>query len=248
MRGLFITATNTDVGKTVVTGTIAAALKARGFSVGVFKPLASGGAVNAEGKLIAADASFLMRAAEIDERFREEVNAVCLGPALAPAVAAAESGVTIDMEAVIADLLRHAQKYELVLVEGVGGIAAPLWEDFLVADLMARLGLPAVLVSAPLLGSISHVVLACAYAKQRRLRLGGVLFNRWDADGVLETSNQRYIERLTGLPALGKLPTLKIVETDAWRAADLAAAGETYAAIDEILRIVNQEASEICGR
>lgn len=240
MRGLFITATDTNIGKTMITGAIAAALKTRGMNVGVFKPLASGAVTDENGKLVANDATFLMRAASIPESLRREVNAVCLAPALTPAVAAKLSKVTIDMEKIITNLLKNAQKYDLVLVEGVGGITAPLWEDYLVVDLIKRLRLPAVIVSEAGLGAINHLLLTDAYAKSHQVEVKGIILNRWEQDkaGILEESNIDYMMRLTGLPLLGKMPLSKTLCVEENCIDGLAAAAKAHLDIDAILNSI----------
>ena len=240
MRGLFITATDTDIGKTMITGAIAAALKARGIHVGVFKPLASGAISNQEGKLVSEDASFLMKAAGIGEELRSEVNAVCLKPALTPAIAARESNITIDIEKIIADIKKNAQKYDMVLIEGVGGITAPLWQDYLLADMMKAFALPAIIVSKPRLGAINHTVLTYEYAKQRAIELNGVILNRWEADsaGILEESNIEYIENMTGLPIVGKFPLTKNIDVNKNCTYNLAETAEKHINMDQILEII----------
>lgn len=242
MKGLFITATDTDIGKTVITGAIAAALKKRGLHFGVFKPLASGGIVNSKGELVAEDANFLMMAAKIDEQYRREVNEICLKPALTPAVAAKLSNLTIDMEGVIEHLLGNAKKYDFILVEGVGGVTAPLWEQYLVIDLMKRLHLPSIVVSQSKLGAINHTVLTDEYAKNHGVQLKGFILNRWDGEsaGILEESTLFYIDQLTKLPLLGKFPS---VEVNQLTSEDLAELAEENLNIDEILRIIEGENS-----
>lgn len=237
MQGLFITATDTDIGKTMLTGAIAAAIQARGVHVGVFKPLASGAVRTEDGRLLAEDATFLMRAVGVDESLRYEVNAVALEPALTPAVAAKLSNVTIDIQKILDDLRQAMQKYEFVLVEGVGGLISPLWEDYLLADMMKELNLPGLLVSKPRLGAINHTVLSHAYAKQQGIRLDGVILNRWEANtaGVLEASNIEYIERLTNLPVVGRFPLLK--QTASLTSDDLAGLAELTLDIDKIMAI-----------
>lgn len=85
---------------------------------------------------------------------------------------------------------------------------APIWEDYLVADLMADLGLPAIIVARPNLGTINHTALTVAYGKATGLPLAGIIINKWNHHkiGVLEISNADYIEKLTELPILGKFP------------------------------------------
>lgn len=191
MAGLFITATDTEVGKTVISGAIAAALAGRGINVGVMKPVASGGVVDSEGKLVAEDATFLMRAAGIRESERKLVNPLCLAPALTPAVAAVASGVRVDIQSFITSYHRLTEIHDPVVVEGVGGMIAPLWQDYLVADFLAELALPAIVVARPNLGTINHTVLTVEYARSRGLHIAGIILNGWNQDevGILETSN-----------------------------------------------------------
>jgi len=240
MKGLFITATDTEIGKTMITGAIAAALKARGKNVGVFKPLASGGILRADGRLLSEDASFLMQAAGIAEERRQEVNEVCLEPALTPAVAAKISSIQIDMETIIGNLLEHAKQYDIVLVEGVGGITAPLWQEYLIVNLMQRLQLPALIVAKPGLGSINHIALTYEYAKQHKVQISGVIFNMWDEEhaGILEESNIEYIKQLTQLPILGRMPKSNHLSVIKNCTDNLATIAEQNLLIEAILEII----------
>lgn len=242
MPGLFITATDTEVGKTVVTGAIAAALRARGYDLMVMKPLASGGATNCEGQLIAEDATFLMCAAGVPEEQRHKVNPVCLAPALTPAVAAAASGVSIDIDGVIAACRQTLCSHELTLIEGVGGIMAPLWENYLVADMISELQLPALIVARRNLGTINHTVLTAEYARQRGIKLAGIVINGWDEEtaGILERSNAAYIEKLTGLPILGKLPYSDQIDVPAGRVGNVAGLAEAHLDIDAIIQAMKE--------
>lgn len=242
MKGFFITATDTDMGKTVVTGLLAAGLKARGHKVGVFKPLASGAVRDKTGALVSEDARFLMRAAGIPVAFRQEVNEVCLEPALTPAVAAQVEGVRICMPELTARLRQAAGAYDLVLVEGVGGITAPLWEDYLVADWMQELDLSALIVTDAGLGSINHLALTHAYARQRGLRVQGFVVNRWkEPAGILERSNLDYMQRLTGMELLGKVPLCSEIDVAQARTGDLAALAESHLDLDAILAGLEEE-------
>lgn len=239
MKGLFITATDTEVGKTVITGAIAAACKARGIHVGVVKPLASGGVTGIQGQLVAEDATFLMKAASIPEERRQAVNPVCLQPSLTPAVAAAESGVTINMKKVIEVCHQSIDEYDMTLVEGVGGITAPLWEEYLVADMMKELALPAIVVTRPRLGAINHTVLTVEYARQRGIAVAGIIVNAWDeaAAGILENSNLSYIQKLTQVPILGKFPIAPAISVPQAKTEGLAELAERFLAMDELVKV-----------
>ncbi|WP_371368251.1 ATP-dependent dethiobiotin synthetase BioD 1 [Sporomusa rhizae] len=237
-KGLFVTATDTEVGKTFISGAITAALRERGIKIGVVKPVASGCVTGINGQLVSEDANFLMAAAGMGEERRHEVNPVCLEPALTPAVAAEACGITIDVAKLNGACRHMLENSEVTVVEGVGGITAPIWQDYLVADMIEELGLPAVLVVRPNLGTINHTVLTAAYAKQRGIKLAGIIVNRWDEDKVtlLETSNVAYIERLTGLPVLGKFPSVPVVQEDQVSMRELAGLAEQHLAIDQLLQ------------
>lgn len=240
MSGLFITGTDTDVGKTVITGAIAAAFKARGLHVGVMKPLASGGVTDSLGRLVSEDATFLMQAAGIGESERHLINPLCLAPALTPAVAAKVSGITVDMPAIFEAYQVLDARYDPLLVEGVGGITAPLWEDYLLVDFMVALALPMIIVTRPNLGTINHTVLTVEYAHQRGLQVAGIIINGWnDAEvGILEKSNEDYMTRLTQVPILGKFPHSSAISVGEVRTEGLAQLAEEYLQMDEIIKIV----------
>lgn len=240
MSGLFITATDTDVGKTVITGAIAAALRARGANVGVMKPIASGGVADKNGKLVAEDATFLMHAAGIGEGERELVNPLCLAPALTPAVAATMSNIEVDIPAILKAYHILTTSHDPVLVEGVGGITAPLWQDYLVADFMVKLALPAIVVTRPNLGTINHTVLTVDYARRRGLKVAGIIINGWNEAeaGILEKSNEDYIARLTGVPILGKFPYSSAISVAKGQTTELAKLAEQYLHMDKIDSII----------
>lgn len=239
-NGLFITATDTEVGKTVITGALAAALKARGLHVGVVKPVASGGVSIDDCELTSEDATFLMKAAGINETSRKAVNPLCLAPALTPAAAARESGVTIDVLTLINACRTMLETSEVGLVEGVGGITAPIWEDYLIADMMVELGLPSIIIARPNLGTINHAVLTAEYARQRNINILGFIINPWDEDQatILEHSNIDYIERLSGLPILGKFPLSSTISVPEARTENLAELAERHLSIDHILSLM----------
>jgi dethiobiotin synthetase len=241
-KGLFITGTDTDIGKTFISGAIAAALQKRGRQVGVVKPVASGGVVNKDGTLLSEDAAFLMWAAGFGEERRQEVNALCLAPPLTPAVAARESSMVIDVEMLLSTCRNMVRKEELTLVEGVGGLVAPLWQDYLVADMMLALKLPAILVTRPNLGTVNHTVLSTEYARQRGIKLVGMIINQWPENDstVLENSNAEYIERLTNLPILGKFPFAAVSNMDQKNVLQLAELAEKHLAIDKIIKLMEE--------
>lgn len=236
-RGIFITATDTDIGKTYISGAIAAALRLRGINSGVMKPVASGGVYGKDGILRSEDASFLMEAAGFSEESRQEVNPVCLFPALTPAVAAVESGAVIDPQGLVEACKGMLRGKEFTIIEGVGGILSPIWENYLVADMIRDLALPVLIITRPNLGTINHTVLTVDYARRHGIHVGGIIINHWNQEqiGVMEHSNLEYIERLSKVPVVGTFPTVAgsiIGEQAMWQLGNLA---ERHLAIDRIL-------------
>ena len=207
-RGLFITGTDTEIGKTVITGGLAGALWSRGVNVGVMKPAASGCTIRRDGRLLSEDALFAMKAAGISESKYDIVNPYRLEQPLAPRLAAELSGVSISMERIYACYSQLVSLYDFMLVEGAGGITTPLTNKHLVADLIGLLELPLVIVARPNLGTINHTLLTVEYARQRGFSVAGVIINGYQPEhaGIAEKTNPRLIEELADVPVLGVVP------------------------------------------
>lgn len=210
MKAIGITATDTEFGKTVVSSCLAAGFKQMGLDTGVFKPAASGCVRTAEGKLVSEDAEMLMKGAGLPHAEHDKVVPYVLEAALAPAEASKLAGISLDSSVMEQAARRMIDAHEVTVVEGVGGISAPLTDDYLVKDFFKALGLPVIIIVKPLLGNVNHAVLSEYYAQHEGLDVLGFIVNGWDEAhaGVLERSNLYYYEKLTGLPVLGKLPVL----------------------------------------
>lgn len=210
MKAIGITATDTEFGKTVVSSCLAAGFKQLGLDTGVFKPVASGCVRTAEGKLVSEDAEMLMKGAGLPQAEHDKVVPYVLEAALAPAEASKLAGISLDSSVMEQAVRSMIAAHEVTVVEGVGGISAPLTDNYLVKDFFKALGLPVIIVVKPLLGNVNHAVLSAYYAQHEGLDVLGFIVNGWDEAhaGVLERSNLCYYEKLTGLPVLGKLPVL----------------------------------------
>ena len=204
--GIFITGTDTEIGKTIVAGGLAAALKAAGVNVGVMKPIASGG-IEHKGHIASEDAIFLKHAAQVDDAL-DLINPICLRHPLAPSVAAEIEGVSINLRKIDAAFAQLCQRHEFIVVEGVGGIAVPISQEMLVADIAQRFRLPLLVVARPNLGTINHTVLTVEFAKSYNLEICGIVLNasQEESKGLAEETNPKELERLTHLPILGTVP------------------------------------------
>jgi dethiobiotin synthetase len=204
--GLFVTGTDTGVGKTLVAGAIAHYFAVRGRRVGVCKPIATGCVRRREG-LVSEDAEFLAHHA--DARFPLDV--VCpqrFAEPLAPAIAAERAGQPIDWPAIDRALRATAGDSDVMVVEGVGGILAPLDRGHTVLDMAVWLGLPVVIVARPGLGTINHTLLTIAALRTAGLSVAGVVINQYPAGTAptAEETNPRAIERWGGVSVLCLVP------------------------------------------
>jgi dethiobiotin synthetase len=206
MRGLFVTGTDTEVGKTVVAGAIAAAARAGGVRVAAYKPVVTG----LDEPAIAGwprDHELLAAAAGVAP---DAVAPHRFGPPVSPHLAAELAGVELDLDAMIlaagaAVAEAHA---ELLVAEGVGGLLVPLTREHTVRDLAVALGLPVVIAARPGLGTISHTLLTIEAARAAGLAVAGVVIGPWPADpSVMERSNRETIARLGGVD-VATLPLL----------------------------------------
>jgi dethiobiotin synthetase len=203
-RGIFITGTDTGVGKTVVAAVLARLLRMRGLSVGVMKPVTSGCREEAD-RLLSDDALLLCQAAGVE--CTDDVAPYLLREPVAPAEAAKQDGVVIDFARISAAFDRLAAAHDYVIVEGAGGLMVPLAGGLLVADLARQLDLPLLVVARPTLGTINHTVLTCFSAQQMELKVTGVVINNYpDAPGLAERSAPHHIGSLCGAPVLGIWP------------------------------------------
>jgi dethiobiotin synthetase len=197
LRGLFVTGTGTGVGKSVVTGAIVAALRARGVPVAPRKPVLTGldDPVDPDWP---PDHELLARAAACDPA---EVVVRTYGPAVSPHLAASLAGQSLDRSELVTALLRVDDDRALI-VEGVGGLLVPLSESgFSVRDLAVDLDLPVVVAAAPGLGTINHTLLTLESARAAGLDVVGVVLTPWPVDpGQIEISNRETISALGQVP------------------------------------------------
>jgi len=202
-QGIFITGTDTGVGKTYVAAGIAAALKARGINVGVMKPAESGCRMRG-GRPIPADALRLLKASGARDSL-SLVNPYAFRHALAPSVAAELECRRIDPDKILKACNTLAERHEFMIVEGAGGIMAPLSEDYLFLDLAEELGLPVVIVARPGLGAINHTLLTISVLQARIIPIAGVVINHSEdrKPDLATRTNPIIIEKISGVPVLG---------------------------------------------
>jgi dethiobiotin synthetase len=207
-KGILVTGTDTGVGKTLVAGGLAALLRESKIDVGVMKP-AESGCRRESGALIAEDALFLREMSGCEDE-SQLINPYSFEHPLAPAMAAELEHVDIRLEVIQEAYFTLASRHELVLVEGAGGLLVPLTPHCFVADLAKALGgLPLLVVTRALLGTINHTLLTLHYAESQGIEIVGVVINHTSRQyGLAESLNPRALQRWGGRPILGSVPFL----------------------------------------
>lgn len=207
---IFITGTGTDVGKTYITGLIIKKLRDAGCQGGYYKAAVSGAAVAADGSLIAGDAVYVNRFAEIGET-QENLVSYVYKEAVSPHLAAQLTRKPIEMELIRQDFSRAKKKYEYLTMEGSGGIICPLRYDdscrLVLDDMVQALGLGVLVVAEAGLGTINSVVLTIEHLQRRRIPVQGIIFNHFHSGDVMEEDNRRMVEVLTSVPVVAVVAT-----------------------------------------
>jgi dethiobiotin synthetase len=204
--GVFVTGTDTEVGKTVVAAAIAATLAAQGRRVSVFKPAVTG--LDERGGLEPDHER--LRAAARSSQQPWDIAPYRFGPPVSPHLAALAAGDPIDPYRLLAAARRAERAGDVLVAEGVGGLMVPLSGGYLVRDFAADLGLPVVIAARPGLGTISHTLLTVECARAAGLAVKAVVLTPWRSrPGEIERSNRETIARL-GRVEVETLPPLAV--------------------------------------
>jgi len=199
LRGLFVTGTDTGVGKTVLAAAVCAALVARGEHVAAFKPAVTG--LDEEPGEWPHDHELL---ASVTGQAPSEVSPNRFGPPASPHLAAELAGRLLDPAGLVSAARAAAEGADAIVGEGVGGLLVPLTAGYSVRDLCSDIGLPLLVAARPGLGTINHTLLTVEAARAGGLDVAAVVLTPWpDQPSRVEQSNRRAIEQATGLPVHG---------------------------------------------
>jgi dethiobiotin synthetase len=207
IRGVFVTGTDTGVGKTWVAAGLLAALRARGMRACGMKPVASGCLETPHGSRNDDAVRLLAESADRALPY-ERINPYAFAPAASPHLAAQGAGQQIDIARLRADLLWLADRCEYVVVEGAGGWHTPLSEEETIAELARALGLPVVLVVGMRLGCLNHALLSSRAIEGSGLPFAGWVASLIDPDMELIEQNIDTLRRRITAPLLGIIPGL----------------------------------------
>ncbi len=200
IKPIFITATDTGVGKTVTTAALGLLLQKEGFHVGVMKPVQCSG----------NDAAWLKKTLK-SEDLLNDINPFYAPEPLSPHLAFRRAKKPIDIRKIIAAYQEFSARYDIVLIEGAGGLMVPLTENYLVADLIRDLSAQTLVVARLGLGTINHTLLTVEQAKGKGLNVAGIIFSKANnkKQSIPEKTNPVEIAKLSGVPVLGIIPYIK---------------------------------------
>jgi dethiobiotin synthetase len=208
-QGIFVTGTDTGVGKTLVAAGLAALFRQKGLSVGVMKPVQTG-CLTRRGVRTAPDARLLLRASGADDPIDQVCPYRFTLPA-APWVAAEHESARIDIGRIEESFKRLSSRHRVMIVEGAGGLLTPITSDTAMLELAGRLNLPLIIVATTRLGTLNHTLLTVRWAQHEGASVLGVIFNRpfRTAPTRVEKINPRTFSRLSSVPVLGTIPFLR---------------------------------------
>ena len=206
MKPLFITATDTDIGKTYVCAGLAHSLKKLDIDVGIMKPFACG--VKQKTGFSSNDLPILANAAMVDDD-ETIINPFFFPVPASPYTAAKNLGVKIDIAHVMECFRKLDKIHDVVLVEGIGGIMTPILKDYAVIDLIKDLDANTIIVTSSKIGTVNHTVLTCNMCKNMNIPIKGLIINNFDSTGYPIDELERDLNTLTNLPVLCSLPHME---------------------------------------
>ena len=204
MNGLFVTGTDTDIGKTALSALLLAELRGRKINAAPMKPAQTG----CKGSVPDLDYSLSMASMSVSEEDYANMAPYRFEPACSPHLAAEMAGIEIEISEMVIAARTLASDYEFVLAEGAGGVVVPLNRHETMLDLMQALRLPILIAARPGLGTINHTLLSIRTLRSDGLDIAGVVFvaSKPGEPGFIEEDNGNTIEQFGKVPILGTIP------------------------------------------
>jgi dethiobiotin synthetase len=211
LESLFITGTDTDVGKTYVTAGLAASFRKMSIDVGVMKPFAAGTAQKNGFK--SSDVQILANAAKVHDS-EALLNPQFFPIAASPYTVLQNLKIKPDIGLVLDNFKKLSQMHSLMLVEGIGGIMTPIIQDYFLANLIQDMGLSAIIVTRTKIGTINHTIMTCEMCKKYKIPVKGIIINNFDANGYPAHELKRDLESLSGIAVLGTIPFMDNIDDE----------------------------------
>lgn len=198
-KGIFITGTGTDVGKTYVTALIVKKLNEEGIKTGYYKAAISGA-----NSIENSDAGYVKKISKINQKEDTLLSYIYKTP-VSPHLASKIEGNPVNMTKILKDFNRVKNEYDFTVVEGSGGIVCPIRydniENIFLEDIIKKLELKSLIVADAGLGTINSVVLTVSYMKSKNITVFGIILNNYKG-GIMEEDNIYMIEKITGVKVI----------------------------------------------
>ena len=205
MKSLFITGTDTDVGKTYITAGLAITLRKMSIDVGVMKPFAAGVAQKKGFK--SEDVEILSNAAQINDS-ESLVNPQFFPISASPYTAWKKLKIKPKIPLILSSFKKLSKKHELMLVEGMGGTLTPILKNYYITNLIKDMKIPTVIVTRSKVGTVNHTLMTVMMCQKYKIPIKGIIINNFDK-GYPINQLKKDLESLTGIKVLGSIPFIK---------------------------------------
>jgi len=206
MNSIFVTGTDTDVGKTCVSAAMANYFREKNIDVGVMKPFASGYKATADS--VSEDVEILMKYSQTHDSI-DLVNPYYFEIPTSPYDACKQLNLEIDISSVVDSYKQLTSIHDVVIVEGIGGIMTPISKNYFVSDLISDLQMNTIIVTGSKVGTVNHIMLTYQHVKEKNLCLNGFVVNQNVSDGYESSNLKQQIIDLTGQTVYGTIPYQK---------------------------------------
>ena len=203
MKSLFITGTDTDVGKTYITAGLAVCLRKTGIDVGVMKPFAAGTAQKKGYR--SEDVEILANAAQVNDS-ENLLNPQFFPIPASPYTAWKNLKIKPKIHLILSNFEKLSKLHSTLLVEGMGGIMTPILKDYFVSDLIKEMKIPAIIVTRTKIGTVNHTLMTIKMCQKYKIPIKGIIINDFDSDGYKSKELTRDLKSLTGVSVLGAIP------------------------------------------
>jgi dethiobiotin synthetase len=211
LKSLFITGTDTDVGKTYITAGLTVTLRKMGVDVGIMKPFAAGTPQKKGFK--SEDVEILANAAQVNDS-ESLLNPQYFPIPASPYTAWKNLKVKPKINTILSSFKKLSKKHSMILVEGMGGIMTPILKDYFVTNLIKSMKIPAILVTRTKVGTINHTIMTVKMCEKYKIPIKGIIINDFDSDGYKSKELTRDLKNLTGVSVLGTIPFIKDLSDD----------------------------------
>ena len=210
MKSLFITGTDTDVGKTYIAAGLAVTFRKMGIDVGVMKPFAAGRAQKKGYK--SEDIVIISKAAKACDP-EKLVNPQFFKISASPYTAWKTLKTKPKVSIILSSFKKLTKLHDMILVEGMGGIMTPILKDYYVTNLIKAMKIPTVIVTRSKIGTVNHTIMTCKMCEKYKIPVKGIIINNFD-DGYPIPELKRDLQNLTGIKVLGSIPFIKNMSDD----------------------------------